>query len=110
MSIPLFPTTYFVQSDIYTPIAGNRLDCYVRRLCNHTSSSTVVFPSLNSCKPQLCIETYAVRITPEADFQRRNASIAVELAKTALPKFDKDFNPRNDSLTPEFVVGLETII
>ena len=53
---------------------------------------------------------HAVRITPDADFQRSNASIAVELAKTALPKFDKDFNPRNDSLTPEFVRGLETVV
>jgi folylpolyglutamate synthase len=53
---------------------------------------------------------HAVRITPDADFQRSNASIAVELAKTALPKFDKDFNPQNESLTPEFVRGLETVI
>jgi folylpolyglutamate synthase len=52
----------------------------------------------------------AIHITPDADFQRSNASIAVELAKTALAKFDKDFNPRNDSLTPEFVRGLETVV
>jgi folylpolyglutamate synthase len=53
---------------------------------------------------------HSVRIMPDADFQRGNASIAIELAKTALAKFDKDFDPRSDSLSPEFIKGLETVV
>jgi folylpolyglutamate synthase len=52
----------------------------------------------------------AVHIKPDADFQKSNASIAIELAKTALPKFVKNFKPVNDSLTPEFIRGLETAV
>jgi folylpolyglutamate synthase len=53
---------------------------------------------------------HAVRITPDADFQRSNASMAVKLAMTTLSKLYEDFNPQNDSLTPEFVKGLETAV
>ena len=53
---------------------------------------------------------HAVRIMPDADFQRGNASIAIELAKSTLPKFDKEFDLQSDVLSPEFVRGLETVI
>ncbi|OAA81103.1 Folylpolyglutamate synthetase [Akanthomyces lecanii RCEF 1005] len=49
-----------------------------------------------------------VRIKPMATFQKRNASLAIALAETALDKLGVETGARNDkSLPQEFVDGLE---
>jgi folylpolyglutamate synthase len=51
-----------------------------------------------------------VKIRPDAAFQKRNASLAVALAETALKKLDPSFTPNPDSLPQEFVDGLEQVV
>lgn len=51
-----------------------------------------------------------VRITPDADFQRRNASLAVALAAAVLRKLDPAFALPADTLPREFVDGLEQAV
>lgn len=51
-----------------------------------------------------------VKIRPDALFQKKNASLAVALAETALTKIDVDFRPREDALPQAFVDGLEQVV
>ncbi|KAH7156340.1 Mur ligase [Dactylonectria macrodidyma] len=52
----------------------------------------------------------AVRIRPDAVFQKRNASLAVALAETVLRKLDVTLPPKTDLLPQEFVDGLEKVV
>ncbi|KAF6818751.1 folylpolyglutamate synthase [Colletotrichum sojae] len=52
-----------------------------------------------------------VRIRPDATFQKKNASLAIRLAETALRKLDPEFVPDpNAPLPKEFVEGLEGVV
>lgn len=51
-----------------------------------------------------------VKIQPNADFQRSNASLAIALAETALQKLDPAFQLPLHSLPREFVDGLEQVV
>jgi folylpolyglutamate synthase/dihydrofolate synthase len=51
-----------------------------------------------------------VKIRPDADFQRSNASLAIALAETALKKLYPNFQLPPDSLPKEFVDGLEGVV
>ncbi|KAK4129740.1 putative folylpolyglutamate protein [Parathielavia appendiculata] len=51
-----------------------------------------------------------VKIRPGATFQKKNATLAVALAGTALKRLDPSFSPRPDALPQEFVDGLEQVV
>ncbi|GKT91560.1 folylpolyglutamate synthase [Colletotrichum tofieldiae] len=52
-----------------------------------------------------------VKIRPDAAFQKRNASLAIRLAETALEKIDPTgFRRDAEKLPPDFVEGLETVV
>lgn len=51
-----------------------------------------------------------VHILPAADFQRKNASLAIKLAATVLKKLDNSFEMPSESLPKEFIDGLEQVI
>lgn len=51
-----------------------------------------------------------VKIRPDAVFQKKNASLALALAETAMKKLDPSFSPSPDALSQEFVDGLEQVI
>ncbi|KAL2255917.1 hypothetical protein VTK26DRAFT_2483 [Humicola hyalothermophila] len=51
-----------------------------------------------------------VKIRPDAAFQKRNATLAVALAETALKKLDPGFEPDRERLSREFVEGLEGVV
>ncbi|KAK3905064.1 folylpolyglutamate synthase [Staphylotrichum tortipilum] len=51
-----------------------------------------------------------VKIRPDATFQKRNASLAIALAETALKTLDPAFTPSPDRLPAEFVDGLEHVV
>ncbi|KAK5657008.1 hypothetical protein OQA88_3531 [Cercophora sp. LCS_1] len=51
-----------------------------------------------------------VKIHPDAAFQKKNATLAVALAETALKKLDPSFSPDPGSLPKEFVEGLEQVV
>ncbi|KAI0198251.1 tetrahydrofolylpolyglutamate synthase [Astrocystis sublimbata] len=51
-----------------------------------------------------------VAIRPDALFQKKNASLGLALAETALQKLDPDFKPDPSSLPKEFVDGLEQVV
>ncbi|KAL0474986.1 tetrahydrofolylpolyglutamate synthase [Neurospora intermedia] len=51
-----------------------------------------------------------VKIRPDAPFQKKNATLAIALAETALKKLNPSFKPGSDSLSPEFVQGLEQVV
>ncbi|KAE8413856.1 Mur ligase [Aspergillus pseudocaelatus] len=50
-----------------------------------------------------------VDIKPAEDFQRKNASLAIALAYTALEKLGVSFNKEQGSIPKPFVEGLETV-
>ncbi|KAL2173534.1 Mur ligase [Thermothelomyces heterothallicus CBS 202.75] len=52
----------------------------------------------------------AVKIRPDATFQKKNATLAVALAETALRRLDPSFSPDPDALPREFVDGLEQVV
>lgn len=52
----------------------------------------------------------SVNILPNADFQRKNASLAISLATAVLRKVDPSFLLPRDSLPEEFVNGLEQVV
>ncbi|RGP74797.1 folylpolyglutamate synthase [Fusarium longipes] len=52
----------------------------------------------------------AVKIRPDAVFQKRNATLAVALAETALKKIGVDLPERSEPLPREFVDGLEKVV
>jgi folylpolyglutamate synthase/dihydrofolate synthase len=52
----------------------------------------------------------AVQIRPDAAFQKRNATLAIALAETALEKIGISLPPRTEPLTNEFVDGLEKVV
>lgn len=52
-----------------------------------------------------------VNIRPNANFQKKNASLAIALAETAVEKVDPSFKPDQDAPLPrEFVEGLEQVV
>lgn len=52
-----------------------------------------------------------VKIRPDAVFQKKNATLAVALAETALKKIDPSFSPDPSSPLPkEFIDGLEQVV
>ncbi|KAL2131895.1 hypothetical protein VTI74DRAFT_4480 [Chaetomium olivicolor] len=51
-----------------------------------------------------------VKIRPDAAFQKKNATLAVALAETALKKLDPSFAPNPETLPQEFVDGLERVV
>jgi folylpolyglutamate synthase len=51
-----------------------------------------------------------VQIKPDADFQRRNASLAIALAEAVMTKLDPTFEMSPDKLPREFVEGLEQVV
>ncbi|KAM7198246.1 Mur ligase [Naviculisporaceae sp. PSN 640] len=52
-----------------------------------------------------------VNIRPDANFQKKNASLAIALAETALEEVDPSFKPDRDAALPrEFVEGLEQVV
>jgi len=52
-----------------------------------------------------------VNIRPDANFQKKNASLAITLAETALAKLDASFSPDPAAPLPkEFVDGLEQVV
>ncbi|KAI1169966.1 FolC bifunctional protein [Nemania sp. FL0916] len=51
-----------------------------------------------------------VRIQPDAPFQKRNASLGIALAETALQKLDPSFKAGASTLSKEFVDGLEQVV
>lgn len=51
-----------------------------------------------------------VKIKPDADFQRGNASLAIKLAETALQKLDPEFKVEEGKLPADFVNGLEQVV
>ncbi|TVY90213.1 Folylpolyglutamate synthase [Lachnellula willkommii] len=51
-----------------------------------------------------------VRIRPDADFQKSNASLAIALADNVLQKMDPSYVPRVDSLPKEYIDGLEKVV
>jgi folylpolyglutamate synthase len=50
-----------------------------------------------------------VRILPDADFQRGNASLAIALASTVLKNLDPSFSQLSEQLPKTFVDGLEQV-
>ncbi|KAH6960635.1 Mur ligase [Fusarium avenaceum] len=52
----------------------------------------------------------AVQIRPDAAFQKRNATLAIALAETALEKISISLPPRTEPLPKEFVDGLEKVV
>ncbi|KAF5982167.1 folylpolyglutamate synthase [Fusarium bulbicola] len=52
----------------------------------------------------------SVQIRPDATFQKRNATLAIALAETALEKLGISLPPRKDTLPEEFVDGLEKVV
>lgn len=52
----------------------------------------------------------AVKIRPDAIFQKRNATLAIALAETALDQIGVDLSPRSEPLPHEFVYGLEKVV
>ena len=52
----------------------------------------------------------AVKILPDVIFQKRNATLAIALAETALDKIGVDLSPRSEPLPHEFVYGLEKVV
>lgn len=52
----------------------------------------------------------AVKIRPDAAFQKRNASLAVALAETVLLKLEVTLPPKSEPLPYEFVAGLEKVV
>jgi folylpolyglutamate synthase/dihydrofolate synthase len=52
----------------------------------------------------------AVQIRPDAAFQKRNATLAIALAETALEKIGISPPPRTEPLSKEFVDGLEKVV
>ncbi|KAI8954946.1 tetrahydrofolylpolyglutamate synthase [Xylaria longipes] len=52
----------------------------------------------------------AVNIRPDALFQKKNASLGIALAETALQKLDPSFKPDASTLPKEFVGGLEQVV
>ncbi|KAM7222219.1 tetrahydrofolylpolyglutamate synthase [Rhypophila decipiens] len=52
-----------------------------------------------------------VNIRPDANFQKKNASLAIALAETALSKVDPSFKPGHEAPLPkDFVDGLEQVV
>jgi folylpolyglutamate synthase len=51
-----------------------------------------------------------VKIRPDADFQRKNASLAIALAETVLKRVDTSFSLPENTLPKEFVNGLEQVV
>ncbi|KAK8122357.1 folylpolyglutamate synthase [Apiospora sp. TS-2023a] len=51
-----------------------------------------------------------VNVRPNAVFQKKNASLGVALAETALRKLDLNFKPDPEKLPKEFVDGLEQVV
>lgn len=51
-----------------------------------------------------------VKILPKADFQRKNASLAIKLASQVLKKLDNSFEMPSESLPQEFIDGLEQVL
>ncbi|KAK7984992.1 methionine-synthesizing 5- methyltetrahydropteroyltriglutamate--homocysteine methyltransferase [Apiospora saccharicola] len=51
-----------------------------------------------------------VNVRPNAVFQKKNASLGVALAETALRKLDPNFKPDPEKLPKEFVDGLEQVV
>jgi folylpolyglutamate synthase len=51
-----------------------------------------------------------VKIKPDADFQRTNASLAIKLAETVLKKVDPEFEVKTRKLPRTFVDGLEQVV
>lgn len=51
-----------------------------------------------------------VQIKPDADFQKRNASLAIALAEAVMEKLDPTFEMPPDALPREFVDGLEQVV
>ncbi|KAI1147398.1 tetrahydrofolylpolyglutamate synthase [Nemania diffusa] len=51
-----------------------------------------------------------VNVRPDALFQRKNASLGVALAETALQRLDPSFKPNATALSKEFVDGLEQVV
>lgn len=51
-----------------------------------------------------------VKIRPDAVFQKRNASLAIALAETALKRLDPSFHPSPEALSQEFIEGLEQVV
>lgn len=51
-----------------------------------------------------------VKVKPDAAFQKSNASLAIALTESVLSKIDPDFDPLQNTLPHEFVLGLETMI
>lgn len=52
----------------------------------------------------------AVKIRPDAAFQKRNATLAVALAEVALDKIGVSVPPKTEALPREFVDGLEKVV
>ncbi|KAF4974151.1 hypothetical protein FZEAL_8916 [Fusarium zealandicum] len=52
----------------------------------------------------------AVNIRPDAAFQKRNATLAVALAETALEKIGVSLSSNTEALPKEFVEGLEKVV
>jgi folylpolyglutamate synthase len=50
-----------------------------------------------------------VALIPAEEFQKNNASVAIELASTVLDRLGVEVNRREDSLPEEFVYGLENV-
>ncbi|KAJ3566954.1 hypothetical protein NPX13_g6943 [Xylaria arbuscula] len=51
-----------------------------------------------------------VHIRPDALFQKKNASLGIALAETALQKLNPEFKPDPSTLPKEFVDGLEQVV
>ncbi|OTA63996.1 FolC bifunctional protein [Hypoxylon sp. EC38] len=51
-----------------------------------------------------------VNVRPDALFQKKNASLGIALAETALQKIDPNFTPGPTKLSKEFVDGLEQVV
>ncbi|KAJ0339633.1 hypothetical protein COL154_011309 [Colletotrichum chrysophilum] len=51
-----------------------------------------------------------VRIRPDKEFQRRNASLAVRLAESVLERLEEGFKPDPAKLPESFVKGLEEVV
>jgi folylpolyglutamate synthase/dihydrofolate synthase len=51
-----------------------------------------------------------VKIRPDAAFQRLNASLAIALGETVLGKLDRNFHQSRDTLSREFIEGLEQVV
>ncbi|KAI2641079.1 tetrahydrofolylpolyglutamate synthase [Xylaria nigripes] len=51
-----------------------------------------------------------VKVRPNALFQKKNASLGIALAETALQKLDPSFKPNALTLSKDFVDGLEQVV